>query len=67
MFAKDGEGQQIFKLSKILSAELSATVLSFSGAQDGAAKSVRYLTDRFNSKYCGRLEQIYLQNGHFCC
>ena len=67
MFAKDGEGQQILKLSKILSAELSATVLSFSGAQDGAAKSVSYLNNCFYSNYCGRLEQIYLQNGHFCC
>ena len=34
-----GEGQQIFQLSKILSAELATTVISFSGAQDGPAKA----------------------------
>ena len=49
MFAKDGQGEQIFQLSNILSAELSATVMSFSVAQDGAAKAMRYLNDRFNS------------------
>ena len=46
-----GEGQQIFQLSKIRSPELAATVMSFSGAQDGAAKAVRYLNDKFNSSH----------------
>ena len=51
MFAKDGEEQQIFQLSKILSPELAATVMSFSGAQDGAAKAVLYLKYKFNSPH----------------
>ena len=41
MFSENGEGQQIYQLSKILNADLADTVLSFSGAQDGAAKAVR--------------------------
>ena len=51
MFSWNGEGQQIYQLSKILSADLANTVLSFSGAQDGAAKAVRYLNNRFNSPH----------------
>ena len=58
MFSENGEGQQIYQLSKILSADLADTVLSFSGAQDGAAKAVRYLNDRFNSPHLG-LPKIY--------
>ena len=38
-FEKEGEGQQIFQLSKILSSDLATTVLSFSGAQDGPKKA----------------------------
>ena len=38
-FEKEGEGQQIYQLSKILSTDLATTVLSFSGAQDGPKKS----------------------------
>ena len=35
-----GEGQQIYQLSKVLSAELATTVMSFSGAQNGTAKAM---------------------------
>ena len=51
LFSENGEGQQINQLLKILSANLAETVMSFSGAQDGAAKAVHYLNDRFNSPH----------------
>ena len=46
-----GKGQQIVQLSKILSLELATTVMSFSGAQDGAAKAVRWLNVKFKSPH----------------
>ena len=46
-----GEGQQIFQLSKIPSQELATTVMSFSGAQDGPAKAVKWLNVKFNSPH----------------
>ena len=45
------EGQLIFQLSKILSSELATTVMLFSGAQDVAAKAVRWLKVKFNSPH----------------
>ena len=39
-----GEGQQIYQLSKILSAELAATVMSFSGRKMGPQKPCSGLT-----------------------
>ena len=50
--AVDGrQGQQIYQLSKILSPELATTVMSFSGAQDGPAKAVKWLNVKFNSPH----------------
>ena len=46
-----GEGQQIDQLSKTWSPELATTVMSFSGAQDGPAKAVKWLNVKFNSPH----------------
>ena len=43
-----GEGQQLYQLSKILSPELATTVMSFSGAQDGPAKTNQWLNMKLN-------------------
>ena len=51
MFEKEGEGQQIFQLSKILSSDLATTVMSFSRAQDGAREAIQYLNMKFNSPH----------------
>ena len=51
MFETEGEGKQIFQLSKILISELATTVISFSGAQDGPRKAVQWLTMKFNSPH----------------
>ena len=44
-----GATQQLFQLSKILSPDLSSTVMSFSGAERGAEKAVAWLNLKFNS------------------
>ena len=44
-----GASQQLYQLSKILSPELPKTVMSFSGAENGAAKAVAWLNLKFNS------------------
>ena len=50
--AADGGGaQQLFQLSKILSPELSRTVMSFSSAERGAEKAVSWLNLKFNSPH----------------
>ena len=47
--APDGSAtQQLFQLSKILSPDLSRTVMSFSGAERGAEKAVAWLELKFN-------------------
>ena len=60
MFEKEGEGQQIFQLSKILSNDLATTVMSFSGAQDGPRKAVKWLSKKFNSPYL-LLPKVYAE------
>ena len=47
--ADGGAAQQLFQLSKILSPELSNTVMSFNGAERGAEKAVSWLNLKFNS------------------
>ena len=47
--ADGGAAQQLFQLSKILSPELSHTVMSFSGAKQRAKKAVSWLNLKFNS------------------
>ena len=43
-----GAAQQLFQLCKIVSPELSRTVMSFSGAERGAEKAVAWLNLKFN-------------------
>ena len=44
-----GAAQQLFQLSKMLSPELSRTVMNFSGAERGAEKAVSWLELKFNA------------------
>ena len=46
-----GRDQQIFHLSKMLSPELTTTVMSFSGGKDCAAKALWWLNVKFNSPH----------------
>ena len=60
MFEKEGEGQQIYQLSKILSGDLATTVMSFSGAQDGPRKAVMWLSKKINSPHL-LLPKVYVE------
>ena len=55
-----GASQQLFQLSKILSADLARSVLSYSGAENSAQKAVAWLSLKFDSPQL-QIPKVYQQ------